>query len=133
MCLLSTSIKDKFHCIAVCLLVWSFSSHSRIFHSYTSPLPMKGCKFFTCARHSWPLSSEDSLTSHTICDTGLPFIMVIPEDPRHPHLLPSLWQWSCHYLFLRLRSVAAGIRTPNLPLARGKLYPTASLPRLINV
>ena len=31
------------------------------------------------ARHSWPLSSEGSLTCHTYCDTGLPFIMVIYE------------------------------------------------------
>ena len=34
------------------------------------------------------------------------------------HLLPCVWQWSCHYLCLRLRSVAAGIRKPKLPLAR---------------
>ena len=30
-----------------------------------------------------------------------------------------------HYLFLQLRSVAAGIRTPNLPLAGPTLSPTA--------
>ena len=41
-----------------------------------------------------------------------PFIMVISEDPWHSHLLPSVWQWSCHYLILRLRSVATGDRTP---------------------
>ena len=39
------------------------------------------------------------------------YIMVISEDPWHSHLLPSVWKWSCHYLFLRLLSVA-GIRTP---------------------
>ena len=38
--------------------------------------------------------------------------MVISEDPWHSHLLPSVWQWSCHYLCLRLRSVATGDRTP---------------------
>ena len=38
--------------------------------------------------------------------------MVISEDPWHSHLLPSIWQSSCHYLFLRLRSVATGDRTP---------------------
>ena len=37
--------------------------------------------FFTYARHSWPLSNEDSLACHTYCDTGHPFMMVIPEDP----------------------------------------------------
>ena len=39
------------------------------------------------------------------------------------------WQCSCFYLFLRLRCVAAGIRTPNLPLAKQPLQPTAPPPR----
>ena len=39
-----------------------------------------------------------------------PFIMVISEDARHSHLLPSVWQWSCRNLFLRIRFVEAGIR-----------------------
>ena len=50
------------------------------------------------------------LTCHTYCDTGLPFI--ISEDAWHSHLLPSVWQCSYHYLFLRVRSVAIGDRTP---------------------
>ena len=78
----------------------------------TSPLPVKGCKLLTYARHSWPLSSEGALTCHTHCDTGLPFIMVFSEDPLHSHLLLNVWQWNSHYLFLRLRSVATGDRTP---------------------
>ena len=53
---------------------------------------------------------------HLLC-TGHPFIL----DQWHLHLLQSVWQWSCHYLFLRLRSVAAGIRTPNLLLAQRTL------------
>ena len=57
-----------------------------------------------------------------------PLIMVISEDPWHSHLLPSVWQWSCHYLFLRRRSVAARIRTPNLPLAKPTRLPTAPPP-----
>ena len=56
------------------------------------------------ARHSWLLISESSLTCHTYCDTGLPFTMVTSEDPWHSHLLPSVWQWSCHYLFLTTES-----------------------------
>ena len=32
------------------------------------------------------------------------------------HLLPSVWLWSCTYLFLRLMSFAAGIRTSNFRL-----------------
>ena len=58
---------------------------------------------FTYARQSWPLSSVGSLSCHTHCDTGHPFIMVISEDPWHSHLLPSIEQRNCHYL-LRLRS-----------------------------
>ena len=65
----------------------------------------------------WPLSRECSLACHTYRDTGNSFIMVISEDPWYSHLLPILKQWSCHYLFLWRRSVAAGIRTANLPLA----------------
>ena len=34
-------------------------------------------------------------------------VMVNSEDPWHSHLLPSIKQWSCHYLFLQLMSVAA--------------------------
>ena len=33
------------------------------------------------------------------CDMGHPFTMVIAEDLWHSHLLPSVWQWRCHYLF----------------------------------
>ena len=47
------------------------------------------------------------------------FYCVVGERSRafallNTALLPSVCQWSCHYLFLRLRYVAAGIRTPNL-------------------
>ena len=86
------------------LFVWSLSSHSRIFHSYGDvTIADEGLQILTYARHWWPLSSEASLTCHTYCDKGLPFIMVISEDPWHSQLMPSVWQWSCHYLFLRLR------------------------------
>ena len=102
----------------VCLFVWSLSSHSRIFHSYGDvSITGEGLQILTYSRHLWPLSSECSLVCHTYCDTGFPFIMVISEEPWYSHLLPSVLQWSCHYLFLRVRSVEAGIRTPNLPLA----------------
>ena len=82
------------------------------------------------ARHLWLLRSEYFLACHNYCDTGHPFIMVISEDPWYSHLLPCVWQWSCHYLFLRLRSVEAGIRTPNLALSGPTLQPTAAPPRL---
>ena len=64
------------------LIVWGFSSHLRIFHSYGDvTIAIEGLQIFTYVRHSWPLSSEDSLACHTYCDTGNQFIMVFPEDP----------------------------------------------------
>ena len=98
--------------------VWGFSFHSWIFHSYGDvTIAGQGLQILTYTRHSWPLNTEGSLACHTYCDTGHPFIMVISEYPWHSYLLPGVWQWSCHYLFLRHRSVAAGIRTLNLPFA----------------
>ena len=47
------------------------------------------------------------------------------EDLLHSHLLSRVWQWSCHCLFLRPRSFAAGIRTANHPIK-----PTVPPPRL---
>ena len=101
----------------VCLFVRSFSSQSRIFHSFGDvTITGEGLQILTYALRVWPLNSEGSLACLTYCDMGHPFIMVISLDAWHSHLLPSVWQWSCHYLYWRLRYVAAGIRTPNLPL-----------------
>ena len=137
-CYLKTWVRcmDFLQKMSICLFVWGVSSHSRIFHSYgeftmtgeglqifylcSALMTIKQWWFFNMPHHLWH---------------GLPFIMVISEDPRHPHLLPSVWQWSCHYLFLRLRSVAAGIQTPNLPLARGKILSycvTAAVNKCLN-
>ena len=72
-------------------VVWGFSSHSRIFHSYGDvTIAGKGLQIFIYARYSWQLSSKVYLAYHTYCDTGHPFIMVISEDPWHSHLLPSV-------------------------------------------
>ena len=92
------------------LFVWSLSSHSRVFHSYGDvSIAGEGLQILTYARHSWPMSSERSLTYHTYCDTDQPFIIVISEDPWHSHLLPSVWQRSYHYLLLRLKELRPGI------------------------
>ena len=104
--------------ILFCLFVWCFTSHLEIFHSDGDVTIAGERLFLTYTRHSRPLSSEGSLACHTYCDTWHPFIMVISEDSWYSHLLPSVWQLSCHYLFLRLRSVTAGIRTRNLPHKR---------------
>ena len=59
------------------------------------------------------------------------FIMVISEDPWHSHLLTSIWRWSCQDLFLLLRSVATGNRTP-ISRMRGERS-TSTPPRLCQV
>ena len=113
-------------CLFVCLFVSSISTHWRMFHLFGSvniTCTSEGLQVLTYARHSWPLSREESLVCHTYCNREHLFIMVIFEDPWQLHLLLSVWLRSCHYLFLLLRFVAAGIRTPKLPLAG----PTLSL------
>ena len=123
----------KIH-VFVCLFVWSLSSHSIIFHSYGDVIIAgEGMQILTYDRHLWPMSSEGSLTCHTYCDTDLPFIMVISEDPCHSHLLPSVWQRSCHYLFLRLWSVAIGDRSPisRMQCEHSTSTPTAKLISLL--
>ena len=47
--------------------------------------------------------SKGSLACHTYYDPGHSFIMVILENPWHSHLLPNVWQWSCHYLFKKYK------------------------------
>ena len=106
-------------------------SHSRIFHSYYYvTITGEGLQILTHARHLWSLSSEGSLAFHSYCDTEHPFTIVISEDPWHSHLLPSVWQWGCHYLFYWLNSVAAGILTPNIPLVGRTPLQTAPPPWL---
>ena len=64
-------------------------------HLEMSPLPLNGCKF-------WPMLSTYGhwavrvLKRATSTVRGHLFIMVISEDPWHPHLMPSVLQWSCH-------------------------------------
>ena len=98
---------------------WEFRSTRKSVTHMEAPIMPTGerLQILPFTRHSWLLSSGGSLACHTYCDMGHPFILVFSEDPWHSHLLPSVWQCSCCYLFERLRSVAAGIRTTNLPLA----------------
>ena len=46
-------------------------------HLKTSPLPVKGCKFWRLPRHLWPLCNEGSLSCQIYCDKGHPFLMAI--------------------------------------------------------
>ena len=53
----------------------------------SAPMPIEQWGFFS--------------VPHLLCHRH-PAIMVISKDPWHSHLhvLPSVWQWSCHYLSL---------------------------------
>ena len=64
-----TWVQTVFWRVFVCLfVVWGLSSHSRMFHSYGDVIMTgEGLQMLTYARHSWPLSSEGSLTCHTHC------------------------------------------------------------------
>ena len=105
-----------FFVLFVCLF-WVFRTTRDFFtHMETWPWLVRGCKFDLCSA-LMAIEQWGFLACHTYCNTGHLFIMVISEDLWHSHLLPRVWQWSSHYLFLRLRSAATGIRTFNLPLA----------------
>ena len=104
----------------VCLF-WGFRPTREFFTQIEiSLLPVKGYKCPMFGIHClWVV--RISWACHTYCDTEHPLIIVISEDTWHSDQLPSVLAWSCNYLFLRLRVVAVGIRTPNLPLARRTL------------
>ena len=64
----------------VCLLVWGFSYHSRIFHSYGAvTIAGEGLQINTFAWHSWPLNSEGFLECNTYCDTGVRLLWSSPR------------------------------------------------------
>ena len=93
------------------MFIWSLSSHSRIFHSYGDVTNAgEGLQILTYARHSWPLRNGGLLTCH--CLRHGPTVYNGHLRGQATHLLPSVWQWSYHFLFLRLRSVVTGHRTP---------------------
>ena len=95
------------------LFIWTFSSQSRIIHSYwDATFTGEGLQNLIRARHLWPFSSVGSLAWHTYCYMGLQIIKVISKVPWHSHLLPSVKKQSYYFLFIRLCFVA-GIRTPN--------------------
>ena len=112
-------------CLFVCLFAWSFSSHLRIFYSYGDfTIAGEWLQIWTYARHSWSLNSEGSLTRHgaSLYNGHLWRMTLTPITER---LIVELSQ----NLFLRLRPVAAGIRTLNLLLVRWTLQPTVPTPR----
>ena len=113
----------------VCIFVASFPSLEFFTHMETTSSPVQGCEF-------WPMLGTNDhwavrpLACHTCCDTGHPFFMVISENPWHSHLSQAFGQRSCHYLFWRLSSVAAWIRSLSLLHARQTIFSAAPLYRL---
>ena len=121
-------------CLFVCLFDWRLSPHSRILHSYGDvTITCEGLQILTYARHSWPLSIKGSLSCHTYCDIGHPFIVGHLQGPVTLTLIAERLALELSLPVLLLRSVAAGIRTLNLPPARQTLLPTASSPRLFQI
>ena len=81
-------------CLFVCLFVLEFIFPLENFYSYGDvTIAVEGLQNLTCARHSWPLSSEGSLAYHTYCDTGH------LRGPLHSHLLPSANIFNASMLF----------------------------------
>ena len=54
-----------------------------IFHSYGDNFRYIVLQILTNTPHLLQFSSEGSWISHNFCDTGNPFIIVIPENPWH--------------------------------------------------
>ena len=110
------------------LLGWLFGvlRHTREFftHMETSPLPLKGFILtYTYIRYKRVLLYSELMAidqwrffsvTDLMCHRAFFYIGLLWESVTLTQT-PNVWQWSCHYLFLRLKSVAAGIQTPNLP------------------
>ena len=108
----------------VCLLSFR-PTPEFIHHMETSPLSMKGCKF-------WPMYTASTVIeewwffsmTYMYLLWHVTFVLkMISEDPWHSHILPCIWQWSCHYIFQGLMSATAENRTPNLRHGRVCLFP----------
>ena len=98
------------------LFVWSFSSHSRIVHTFADiTIVGEGLHILTYARHLWPLSSEFFSVPHLLWHGA----SVYNGHLRRPvALIPNAERLAVELsiIVLRVRSVAAGIRSPNPPL-----------------
>ena len=100
---------DRQLCVS-CLIVCGFTSHSRIFHSYGDVTIIgEMLQIFTYARHlwQWGFFSVLHLMWHNIS--------IYNGHLRGPVTLTSISKHlAITIMFLRFRSVAAGIRTLNL-------------------
>ena len=97
------------------LFILGLWSHSRIFHSYGDVTNFDLCSALMDIEQ-WGFLNVPHLLWHEASVYN-----VTSEDSWHSHLLLSVKQWICNCMLLRLRSVAAGIRTPNIPHANRTL------------
>ena len=87
---------------------WCSNSPRELF-TQIIPLSMKDCKL--------KLDVYLPLRPKEMCH-GTSVFNVLSEDPRHLHLLPSVYHWNCHYMFNLLRTVSGGESKPVLLHAR---------------
>ena len=114
-------IFSRMNYITTVLVFSGFSSHSRMFHSYRDvTIAGEGLQILTYARHSWTLSSEERFFSvshlmwHRASVSNGHLLGPVTLAHIAEHLAVEL---SLPVFTTRLGSVAAGIRTTNLPLA----------------
>ena len=106
--------------INVCMFVWSFRGFFVFFL-----VPFENFSLIWIRYHyQWRATRFDQCTALiTIEQWGffsVPHLLwhetsvhtVISEDPWLSHLLSSVWQFRCHYLFYRITIVATGDQTP---------------------
>ena len=87
------------------LLMWrrhNFPWRPSNFDLYSALIAAEQRGFFKGANLMWHVASV---------------YMISSEDTWLSHLLSSVWQWSCQYLFSWRRSIVAGIQTTNIPHA----------------
>ena len=84
-----------YFCIC-CLYVVCRPSRQLLTYTETSPMPMSGCRVrpMLGAYGHWVVRVLTRVTPTTPWES---YFKVISEIPWHPHLLPCVWQWNCHY------------------------------------
>ena len=79
---------------SICLFVWGYCPIREFFYQMEkSHSPVRALNF---EQYSALMAIGVGIS---YCDTGFLFIMVISDNPWHSHLLLSVKQWVCHYLF----------------------------------
>ena len=118
---LSNTKLHTLFCLFACLF-W-FLSHLRIFHSYGEvTITNEGLQNLDLCSALMAIQQWGRVCV-PLAPTVTRSICLYRSSPRtrDTHTFVERWQRDCHYLFLRLMSVAARIRTPNILHARRTL------------